>query len=81
MASPMETRSVRFDYPLERVRVPVLYHLIIDYRLVPNVYRANIEVHTGGYLEMELTGEPDCLDRALEWVRSLGVRVSDPSAG
>jgi hypothetical protein len=73
-----ETRAVRFEYPLAQVRVPILYHLIIDYGLIPNVYRANIDVHMGGFLEMELTGEPTALDRALVWVGEHGVRVTDP---
>jgi hypothetical protein len=80
METQTETRSVRFEYPLEQVRVPVLYHLIIDYALIPNVYHANIELHSGGFLEMELTGEPDALDRALAWVEQLGIRVVAPAS-
>jgi len=72
------TRSVRFEYPLDQVRAPVLYHLIVDFGLIPNVYRANIDVHTGGFLEMELTGDPAALERALQWVGQQGVRVADP---
>jgi hypothetical protein len=78
MAAQTETRGVRFEYPLEQVRVPVLYHLIVDYALVPNVYRANIDLHMGGFLEMELTGEASALDRALAWVEQLGIRVTVP---
>ena len=65
MSNPQATRRVHLDYPIDRVKEPILYHLVMDFGLIPNVYRANINVHTGGYLELELTGEPEAMERGL----------------
>jgi hypothetical protein len=57
------------------VREPVIYHLIRDYHLIPNVRTANIDVHTGGVLVLDLSGEPEDLAAGLGWLQSLGIRV------
>ncbi len=77
MSATIDNTRVRLNYPIERVREPVLYHLIQDYHLVPNVRTANIEVHSGGVLVLDLAGARADLDGGLAWLRSLGVRVEE----
>lgn len=71
------TRRVQLNYPLERVKEPVLYHLVMDYGLIPNIRRANIDVHTGGFIVLELTGEPGELDRGIRFLEECGVSVAE----
>ena len=68
---------VQLDYPLEQVREPIIYHLVTDYRIVPNIRRANIDVHTGGMLVLELEGEENDLTSGIEFLRSLGITVTE----
>lgn len=74
-ADPVK-RRVRLDFPLQQVREPVFYRLIVDFGLIPNVYRANIDLHEGGFVELDITGNPDDVNRGLEWAAGCGVRVS-----
>ena len=76
MAGEKETIRVQLNYPLERVKEPILYHLVMDYGLIPNIRRANIDVHTGGFIFLELTGEKDSLERGLKFLEKAGVTVS-----
>ncbi|HSV74550.1 MAG TPA: NIL domain-containing protein [Chthonomonadales bacterium] len=76
MVTPGVTRRVRLEYPIHRVREPILYHLIVDFGLIPNVYRARIDLNAGGFIELDISGAGDALDRALEWVERCGVRVT-----
>ena len=74
-----ETQSLRvqLDYPLAHVKEPILYHLVTDYQLVPNIRRANIDVHTGGMLVLQLKGEPANVQAGLEFLRGLGITVTE----
>ena len=72
-----ESIRVQLDYPLERVKEPIIYHLVVDYKLVPNIRRANIDVHTGGMLVLQLDGNRSNLDAGIEFLRSLGITVTD----
>ena len=76
MATEKETLRVQLNYPLERVKEPILYHLVMDYGLIPNIRRANIDVHTGGFIVLELTGEKDAVDRGLKFLENCGITVS-----
>ncbi len=76
MSVEKETIRGQLSYPLERVKEPVLYHLVMDYGLIPNIRRANIDVHTGGFIVLELTGEKEALDRGLRFLEGCGITVS-----
>ena len=71
------TRRVQLNYPLERVKEPVLYHLVMDYGLIPNIRRANIDIHTGGFIVLELTGEENDLARGIRFLEDCGVEVAE----
>ena len=76
MPNDRETIRVQLNYPLDQVKEPILYHLVMDYGLIPNIRRANIDVHTGGFIFLELTGEKDSLDRGLKFLEGCGITVS-----
>jgi len=71
-----KTIRVKLDYPLEQVKEPIIYHLVIDYHLVPNIRRANIDSHIGGMMALEIEGAPDDLEAGVEFLRGLGITVT-----
>ncbi len=73
-ASKMVTKRVRFNFPLTKVKDPVIYYLVKDYGLIPNIRRANIE-QDRGWVVLEITGTPEDLERGFDFVRSYGVDV------
>ena len=77
MAADKETIRVQLSYPLERVQEPVLYHLVMDYGLIPNIRRASIDIHTGGFIVLELSGERQALDRGIRFLEDVGITVSE----
>ena len=68
---------VQLDYPLEHVKEPIIYHLVTDYQLIPNIRRANIDIHHGGMLVLEIEGTQENLDAGLAFLRGLGITVSE----
>ena len=72
-----ETVRIQLNYPLERVKEPILYHLVMDYGLIPNIRRANIDHNTGGFIALELTGEKSDLDRGIRFLEDSGVTVTN----
>jgi ABC-type methionine transport system ATPase subunit len=74
-----DTQSIRvqLDYPLEQVKEPIIYHLVTDYNLIPNIRRANIDSHIGGMLVLQLEGTRDNLDAGIEFLRRIGITVTE----
>ena len=72
-----ESIRVQLDYPLEHVKDPIIYHLVTDYHLVPNIRRANIDVHTGGMMVLQIEGTREDLEAGMEFLRRLGITVTE----
>lgn len=75
----MSKQRVKFTFPTNLVRRPVIYELGRDYQVVTNIRRADVREDMG-WVVLELEGEDTEITRGVEWVRSLGVRI-DPVSG
>ena len=71
--------KVRFTFLDRLIKEPVIYRVGRDFEVVTNIRRADIQEGIG-WVILELEGEQQCIDNALKWVRSMGVRV-DPAVG
>lgn len=67
---------VRLDYPLSRVQEPLVYRLIKDYALIPDIRRGSIDPNAGGMLVLRIEGDPENLDAGLDYLRRQGVLVT-----
>lgn len=70
---------VKFTYPTEKIKDPVIYALSKNFDLVSNIRRAEVTERVG-WVVLELEGEESKIDAGLAWVREQGVRV-DPVEG
>lgn len=75
----MAVKRVRFTFPEELIREPVIYLLGKEFDVITNVRMADVDEHTGWVL-LELEGEPAEIERSLAWAQEKGVRV-DPVTG
>jgi hypothetical protein len=75
----MARQRVKFTFAQELIKEPVIYELGKQFQLVTNIRRADVTADRG-WVILELDGELPEIERALEWVRSKGVRV-DPVEG
>jgi hypothetical protein len=75
----MATKRVRFTFPEELIKEPLIYNLGKQFEVITNVRMADVDEKTG-WVVLELEGEPGEIDRSIEWARAKGVRV-DPVMG
>jgi ABC-type methionine transport system ATPase subunit len=74
-----QTRTFQLHYPLERLTEPVVTRLVTEFDLEPNLLRADVDAHTGGWLIVELKGDESRIDNALGWLRAQGLGVQETS--
>jgi L-aspartate semialdehyde sulfurtransferase ferredoxin len=72
----MPKLRVKFTFPPEQIKEPVIYEVGKRFDLVTNVRRADITAEVAWAI-LEMDGTREDLDRGVEWLRDLGVRV-DP---
>ena len=75
----MSTKRVRFTFPYELIKEPVIYKLGIDFEIVTNIRRADVR-DSMVWVVLELEGDDEIIKDGLDWVASTGVRV-DPVGG
>jgi len=75
----MGKQRVKFSFPAELVKEPVIYRLGRDFEIVTNIRRADVREDIG-WVVLELDGEDSEIERGLAWVGTTGVRV-DPVSG
>lgn len=65
---------VRFTFPQQLIKEPVIWYLGKHFDVVTNIRRAEVRENTG-WVILELEGKEEEVQRGLEWVRQQGVRV------
>ena len=65
---------VKLTFPESLVREPLIARLVREFDVEPNIRRANVTEHEG-WIVCEIGGEPQSIDRALDWLREQGLRV------
>ncbi len=75
------TRKLMFFFPKCECEKPIVYHLVKDYDIVVNIFRAKVTPEEEGYLVLDMTGTEENIDRALEYVRTFNVTISTTGKG
>jgi len=72
-------KAVKFTFPQDMIKQPVIFELGRKYTVIPNIRRADGRDDMG-WVVLELEGEEEQIEAGLQWVTSTGVRV-DPVIG
>ncbi len=78
-AVALTMQRVRLTFLDRMIKEPVVYRMGRNFDVATNIRRADVQEGVG-WVILEVEGEADEIERGLEWVRSLGVRV-DPALG
>jgi ferredoxin len=75
------TKKLMFFFPKCVCDKPIIYHLVKDYHLMVNVYRAKVTPEEEGYLVLDVTGTEEAIQRAIDFVRTFDVTVNYSGKG
>lgn len=69
-------KRLTLTFPKRTIQMPVTYRLAKDFNVAANIIRAQVAPNQIGKLVVELSGDIDQLDAAIEWMRSHDINVS-----
>ncbi len=75
----MAVKRVRFTFPENLIKEPIIHKLGHEFEVITNVRMADVDEHTG-WVVLELEGAAEEIERSLSWAQERGVRV-DPVGG
>lgn len=77
----MPTRKLLLYFLKCEIEKPIIYHLVKDYNLMINIFRARVTPEEEGYLVLDVTGTDEDIQHGLEYVKTLGVTVNETLKG
>jgi len=75
------TKKLMLWFPKCECEKPIVYHLVKDYDLIVNVFRAKVTPEEEGYLVLDVTGTEENIDRAMEYVKTFNVTINTTGKG
>lgn len=69
-------KRITLTFPRRSTQMPVTYRLAKDFNVAANIIRAQVAPNQVGKLVLELSGDIDQLDAAIEWMRDQNIDVS-----
>jgi ABC-type methionine transport system ATPase subunit len=70
----MATRKVMLRYPESLIQEPILFRMVRQFDVLPNIRRARV-TDTIGEIALELEGTPENLERGIRYLQEQGVEV------
>ena len=58
-----------------------MYHLVKDYNLIINIFRAKVTPEEEGYLVLDVAGDEEDIKRGMDYVRTFGVTINEGKHG
>lgn len=68
-------KRVTLTFPRQVVQMPVTYRLAKDFNVAANIIRAQVAPNQVGKLVVELSGDIDQLEAALDWLGQQGIEI------
>ena len=75
------TKKLMLFFPRCECEKPIIYHLVKDYNLIVNVFRAKVTPEEEGYLVLDVTGTEEDIEKAMAFVRTFNVIVNYSGKG
>jgi len=75
------TKKLMLYFPECETEKPIVYHLVKDYDLIINIFRARVTPEEEGYLVLDVTGTPENIEKGSEFIRSLDIRIEMTQKG
>lgn len=68
-------KRVTITFPKTAIQIPLTYRLAKDFNVATNIIRAQVAPNQMGKLVVELQGDIDQIDAAIEWMRIREINV------
>ena len=69
------SKNILMRYSPDTVDQPIVYNLVMQFGLIPNILRASVSSENTGYLVLRLTGTESDHNRGMDYLLSLGLSI------
>ena len=77
----MVTKKLMLYFPQCETEKPIVYHLVKDYNLIINIFRAKVTPEEEGYMILDVTGEEKDIKKGIEFVKTFQIDIHENQIG
>lgn len=77
----MATRKLLLNFPSSKTEKPILYHMVKDYNLIINIFRAKITPEDEGFIVLEVSGNEEDIEGSIAFIEENKVGVNRSGKG
>ena len=77
----MSTQKLLLNFPSKETEKPILYHMVKDYNLIINIFRAQVTPEEEGFIVLEVTGEDKDIEASIGFITKHNVSVNRTGKG
>jgi len=77
----MITKRILFMFPPKAAELPIVTHLVRDYDLDVNIFRALVNQKEEGFMMVDLTGTEENIRRGLDFAARQEIQISENQLG
>ena len=77
----MITKKFLLIFPPSESEKPIIYHLVKDYDLIINIFRAKVTPEEDGYLVIDITGEEADIEKGIDFVKGHNITINEGNRG
>jgi len=75
------TKKMLLSFPKCETEKPIVYHLVKDYDLIVNIFRAKVTSEEEGYLVLDISGTEENIDAAVKYIQTFNVTIEEATKG
>lgn len=75
------TKKLMLFFPKCECEKPIIYHLVKDYNLIVNVFRAKVTPEEEGYLVLDVTGTEKDIEQAMAFLKTFNISINYTGKG
>lgn len=77
----MITKKLLLNFPECETESPIVYHLVKDYDLMINIFRARVTADEEGFLVLDVTGTEENIRKGSDYLKSLNIEINETVKG
>lgn len=77
----IKTKKLLLEFSEQISEKPIVYHLVKDYDLIINIFRAKITADEEGFMVLEVSGTDAQIEGGIDFIREHGVTVNEAEKG
>jgi len=70
----MASKRMKLTFPPDLINTPLMWTMAKQFQVVTNLRRANVSGNRG-WVDLEISGSDEEIERALDWAKNQGVRI------